>query len=88
MVKGHLGYYKKKKWNGGLRGRFEHKLQLRGLIFMTLWRNTYAMDQDQMNRILSQVMTLAGAATTAARASSSVMEKMQNRKEGGGFSEA
>ena len=49
MAKGHLGYYQKRRWNGGLRGRFEHKLQLRGLIFMTLWRNTYAMDQEQMN---------------------------------------
>lgn len=88
VMKGHLGYYKKKKWNGRLRGRFETKLQLRGLLFMTLWCNTYGMDQEQLNRILSQVMTLADAATTAARASSSVMEKMENRRDGGGFSEA
>ena len=86
MVKDHLGYYKK-KWNGRLRGRFESKLQLRGLLFMTLWCNTY-YGMDQMNRILSQMMTLADAATTAARTSSSVMEKTENRKDGGGFSRA
>ena len=88
MTTGHLSYYKQRRWNGRLRGRFEKKLQLRGLIFMTLWLNTYAMDQEQMARMLDQVMNLANAATTAARASSSVMEKMENRRDGGGFSEA
>ena len=78
MTTGHLSYYKQRRWNGRLRGRFEKKLQLRGLIFMTLWLNTYAMDQEQMARMLDQVMNLANAATTAARASSSVMEKMEN----------
>lgn len=55
---------------------------------MTLWLNAYAMDQDQMNRILSQMMTLADAATIAARASSSATEKMDGRGNDGGFSEA
>ena len=78
LTTGHLGCYRQRRWNGRLRGCFEKKLQLRGLVFMTLWLNTLAMDQEQMNRLLAQVMTLADAATNAARTSSSVMERMEN----------
>ena len=79
---------RKKRWNGKLNERFEFRLRLKGLLLLGCWTTAQSMDAGQAAQIMNQMMQLTEAATTAARASASALEKMEQRKEGGNFGEA
>eukprot|EP00913_Durusdinium_trenchii_P016912 g15900.t1 len=86
---GHLSCRRNRKWNGKLRERFQCRMQIKAVIFLSLWSSGNAMDADQTRQILARMMQMTEAATHAAQASSAMMERFENRKkEGGNFGEA
>ena len=87
-MKGHLGLRRNRKWNGTLRKRFAFRLQLKTMLLVSLWTSANAMEAEQAKQMFVKMMQMTEAATMAARASSAVMEKMEQRKESGNFGEA
>ena len=87
-MKGHLALRRNRKWNGTLRKRFAFRLQLKTMLLVSLWTSANAMEAEQAKQMFVKTMQMTEAATMAARASSAVMEKMEQRKDSGNFGEA
>ena len=85
--KGHLSY-KRRKWDGSLRKRFECRLRLRGVLFLSCWLGANTMDAGQAAQMMNQMMQMTEAATNAARVSALALEKMDQKKAVGNFGEA
>ena len=83
----HLSQHRR-KWNGSLRSRWESKMKLRSLAWIFLYVNSmnvaHGMDAAQASELLSRVMDLSAAATTAAQVTSNVLKKMEEREENHG----
>ena len=79
----HLSQHRR-KWNGSLRSRWESKMKLRSLAWIFLYANSmsvaHSMDAAQASELLSRVMDLSAAATTAAQVTSNVLKKMEERE--------
>ena len=84
--KGHLS--RTRRWNGGLKHRFEMKLKLKTLIFLSLLTSSHAMDGEQVQRMFNHMMQLTEATMTAARSSAMVAERLDRKDNRGSFSEA
>ena len=84
--KGHLS--RNRMWQRGLRQRFEFRMKLRGLIFLSLWTSGQAMDGEQVQRMFNHLLQMTEATMTAARSSALVAEKLSKKANQGSFSEA
>ena len=86
---GHLSFRRNRRWNGKLRERFQCRLQIKAVIFLSLWSSSSAMDADQTRQVLARMMQMTEAATHAAQGSSAMMERFENRrKDSSNFGEA
>ena len=68
LERGHLSY-KRRRWNGNLRRRFQHRLRLRGLVFLSCWFGANTMDAAQAAQMMNPMMQMTEAATIAAKVS-------------------
>ena len=62
-------------WNG--------YLKLKGLIFLTMYAQTAAMDAQQATDLLGRTMDLSSAATTAARTANTMLQSFGGGGKGG-----
>ena len=79
LVQSHLGqcrcpYRKPRRWNGHLQARWNAYMKLKGCIFLLMYTQTMAMDAAQANDLLSRIMELSTAATTAANTANTMLE--------------
>lgn len=74
LKKGHLS--RARRWNGGLRYRFEFRMKMRGLIFLCLWTSGQAMDVEQVQRMFNHLLQLTESTMTAARSSAMVARNL------------
>ena len=84
--RGHLS--KARRWNGGLRHRFEFRMKMRSLIFLSLWTSGQAMDGEQAQRMFNHLLQMTEATMNAAQSSALVAEKLNKKDSHGSFSEA
>ena len=82
----HLGqcmrpFRRSRRWNGNLRAQWMEKLNLRGVIFISLLCAGHAMDAQQASQILNQMADLASSATRAATASTAALDAFQKNQE-------
>ena len=82
LVQSHLGqcrcpYRKPRRWNGHLQARWNAYMKLKGCIFLLMYTQTMAMDAAQANDLLSRIMELSTAATTAANTANTILEMVQ-----------
>ena len=87
LDRGHLSY-KRRKWKGNLQKRFQHRLRLRGMVFLSCLIGAQSMDAAQAAQMMNQMMQMTEAATNAARVSALALEKMEQKKSVGSFGEA
>lgn len=71
---------RKRRWNGRLKQRFEFRLRLKGLLFLGCWTTAQSMDAGQAAQMMNQTIQMTEATTSAAKASASVLEKMEKKK--------
>ena len=71
----------KRKWNGCLRSRWRSRMRLRSAFWIFLYANSvqisHAMDAAQVQQLMTRVMGLSAAATTAAQISTNVLKKFE-----------
>ena len=70
-----------RKWNGTLRNRWESKMRLRSLICLFAFVQTEAMNVEQAKELLTRMVDLSAAATTAAQISTNVLKKFEEGQE-------
>ena len=80
LSQGHLSCRRNRRWNGKLRERFQCRLQIKAVIFLSLWSSGNAMGAEQTRQVLARMMQTTEAATQAAQASSAMMERFEGRK--------
>ena len=71
------------RWNGGLKQRWESKLRFKGLLMLTMLYQANGMNAEQANELVTRIVDLSQAATTAAQAASSMMQSFQGGKGSG-----
>jgi len=85
----HLGlrrcpHGRSKRWDGTLERRWHGYLKLKGIIFLTMYAQTAAMDAQQATDLLGRIMELSCAATTAAQTANTMLQNFGGGKGQGG----
>eukprot|EP00435_Cladocopium_sp_Y103_P035518 s3061_g9.t1 len=74
-----IGY----RWDGGLKQRWECKLRFKGFLMLAMLSQANGMNAEQANELVPKIVDLTQAATSAAQATSTMIQTFQVGKGGG-----
>ena len=81
----HLGPSRcQRRWRGDLRVKWESRMRLRFVVFLGLYVQANSMDAGQAQDLVTRIMELSAAATTAAQSANSLYQALEGGKGAGG----